>query len=354
MLLLGIWSEKYTLRYLPVTLLQVIYCAGTSYILSAVQATSGPRLGRVALNTALSHAEQCIRYLLVAGKSYDCANEIASILSNLLYDQLQPRLLARTLEPKDVLPPAPLPGSAQDRDQVQRQNQNNMTNGSSSEAAADALSLATTLSNLDTLRDQCRFQVAANSQQSPVSWGASVRTGLSLFPVSQLPSSSTASTSSPISQFGTYPFERDAGQSQNQNQSQSLTRLPEDIDMDYGLGGIDLSMMTGQPISNRPYMSFGIPELVGGFPDIDAPPFDPQLHSGTPSGQQQMQRNQGQGQGQPQPGQVQGGGGPLSQSMHLDFSADELAVMDQILRQQFAQGLDYGMHPSQSRYNPLQ
>ena len=54
MLLLGIWHEKYSLRYMPITLMQVIYCAGTSFILSAVQATSGPRLGRVALTTALS------------------------------------------------------------------------------------------------------------------------------------------------------------------------------------------------------------------------------------------------------------------------------------------------------------
>ena len=120
MLLLGIWHEKYDLRYLPITLMQVIYGAGTSFILSAVQATSGPRLGRVALTSALSQAEQCIRYTLIAGKSYECANEVATILSNLLHEQLRPRLLMRTLEPKDILPIAPVPEN--DRDQNQNQN----------------------------------------------------------------------------------------------------------------------------------------------------------------------------------------------------------------------------------------
>ena len=357
MLLLSIWSEKYTLRYLPITLLQVIYCAGTSYILSAVQATSGPRLGRVALTSALSQAEQCIRYTLIAGKSYECANEVATILSNLLHEQLRPRLLMRTLEPKDILPPVPASVSSPERgEQAQQQQYPGMTNGASSsassEAHSDAISLATTINNLDALRDQCRFQIAAHSQQPLDSWGFGPGPGgrnpLTLLPISQAPSSSTA-TSSPASQFGAYALDPTPtpGSSRTHNASQSQgqgQRMPEDIEMEYGLGGMggmDLGMMAGQPLSNRPYMSFGIPELVGmppssTFPDIDAPP-PPQ-----PSYNARLQQQQQQG--------VQGPG------MQLDFSADDLAVMDQLLRQQFGQGIGYGMPPppqGSTRYDPL-
>ena len=52
--ILGIWDDKFSLRYVPITLVQVVFCAGTAFVLSAVQATSGPRLGRVTLSTAVT------------------------------------------------------------------------------------------------------------------------------------------------------------------------------------------------------------------------------------------------------------------------------------------------------------
>ncbi|KAI0705745.1 hypothetical protein C8T65DRAFT_652622 [Cerioporus squamosus] len=346
MLLLGIWHEKYTLRYLPITLMQVIYCAGTSFILSAVQATSGPRLGRVALTTALSQAEQCIRYLLIAGKSFECANEVANILSNLLHEQLRPRLLMRTLEPKDILPRSASQESPPKVEYSQYPGVAGPSNGvSSSEAAADAQSLATTITNLDALHDQCRFTLIGNSSYSP-DWNP--REGVTVFPLSQ---QASTSTSSPVSALYNPHFPMT---------SDGLSRIPEDVDMEFGLGGMDMSMMSGQPLSNRPYMSFGLPEFAGlppgtGYPDVDAPPFNPntQMHQ-----QQRQASSASQVLPQAQP-QVQAQARAQGQSapLHLDFSADELAMMDQIMRQQFNQqgmNVNFGMQAQQPRFDPLQ
>ncbi len=344
MLLLGIWHEKYTLRYLPITLMQVIYCAGTSFILSAVQATSGPRLGRVALTTALSQAEQCIRYLLIAGKSFECANEIANILSNLLHEQLRPRLLMRTLEPKDILPRSTSQGDQPKVEYSHYPGVAGPSNGvSSSEAAADAQSLATTITNLDALHDQCRYTLIGSGSYSP-DWNP--REGVTVFPMSQQGSTSTSSPVGAVYNPHTFPLSSDG-----------LSRIPEDVDMEFGLGGMDMSMLSGQPLSNRPYMSFGLPEFAiapgTGYPDVDVPPFNP-----NPPHMHQQQQRQVSGSSQVQPQvQAQARAQGQSASMHLDFSADELAMMDQIMRQQFNQqglNVNYGMQGQQPRFDPLQ
>ena len=132
--------------------------------------------------------------------------------------------------------------------------------------------------------------------------------------------------------------------------SDGLSRMPEDVDMEFGLGGMDMSMMSGQPLSNRPYVSFGINEFAGlapgtGFPDVDAPVFNTQTQMHQPQRQASTSSPQAHAQAR-----AQGQGS----SMHLDFTPDELAMMDQIMRQQFnQQGINYGMQ-AQPRFDPLQ
>jgi hypothetical protein len=100
--LLGTWRSLYTLRYVPITLIQVVFSAGTVFLLSAVQAASGVRLAQVTFSHSLSQAELCIQYLLESGKSFQCANHIAGILGNLLQDQLKSKLfdLSKLPSPK--------------------------------------------------------------------------------------------------------------------------------------------------------------------------------------------------------------------------------------------------------------
>ena len=326
MLLLGIWNEKYSLRYVPITLMQVAYCAGTAFVLSAVQATSGPRLGRVALSSALTNAEQCIRYLLISGQSFECANHVASILSNLLHDQLRPRLLMRTLEPKDLV----TSNSGQDRDHNEYQYPP-PTDGSLTAVAtenADCFSLASTISSLDALRDQCRNTAAAHSY-SP-DWNP--QEGFPLAGLAQLQPQPASSSSAAGTNAG-------YNNGQFQLDFSQLSRMPEDVEMEWGgLGvGMDLGIMGGQPLSNRPYMAFDIPELTAAavrvgpdatYADIDAPPFDPQmLRQPAPAA--------------PPARTPQSATAALAQGMQLDFNQDELAVMDQLMRQQLAQNMAF-------------
>ncbi|KAI0638671.1 hypothetical protein C8Q77DRAFT_1092212 [Trametes polyzona] len=366
MLLLGIWNEKYSVRYLPITLMQVIFCAGTSFILSAVQATSGPRLGRVALTSALTQAEQCIRYLLICGKSFDCANHVASILSTVLQEQLKPRLLLRTLEPKDLLPPNPLSDQQQHQQgQGDYSQYGGGAPGANMQPDTEILNLNTTITNLDTLRDQCRYTASLSASASTSSASPSTT-------ASDWPATADTYALPPTSPTGPGPSSSRGGQSQGGYGLGSA--MSEDVEMDFGLTGMDLGIMGGQPLSNRPYMAFGIPELpapvggvgVGGvgadagFPDLDPPPFmhsqqrqqqSQQSQAQQQQQQQSQQQQQQQQQQQSSPQQQQRGGGrlgplptvgALGQSMPLDFSQEELAMMDQILRQQFHNGgMDY-------------
>ncbi|KZT28805.1 hypothetical protein NEOLEDRAFT_1239318 [Neolentinus lepideus HHB14362 ss-1] len=96
--ILETWTSLYSLRYAPITLIQVAYSAGTVYILSSVQAMSRPRLAEVALSNSVSKAEMCIQYLREAGKSWECGNQVADILQGLLQKQLRARLEMRAVD----------------------------------------------------------------------------------------------------------------------------------------------------------------------------------------------------------------------------------------------------------------
>ncbi|EPQ54782.1 hypothetical protein GLOTRDRAFT_77517, partial [Gloeophyllum trabeum ATCC 11539] len=98
MKILETWSTLYSLRYAPITVIQVAYSAGTVYTLSSVQAMARPRLAEVALATAVGKAELCISYLRETGRSWECGNQVADILQGLLQKQLRARLEMRAVD----------------------------------------------------------------------------------------------------------------------------------------------------------------------------------------------------------------------------------------------------------------
>ncbi|KAJ7084052.1 hypothetical protein B0H15DRAFT_990723, partial [Mycena belliarum] len=99
--LLETWATLYGVRYAPVTLLQVVFSAGTIFILLALNATAPARLriAHAALQTALAQAEQCVRYLHKIGLSWSCSARAGDVLAAVLRDKLRPAI-ARRLAPK--------------------------------------------------------------------------------------------------------------------------------------------------------------------------------------------------------------------------------------------------------------
>ncbi|KDQ56260.1 hypothetical protein JAAARDRAFT_36436 [Jaapia argillacea MUCL 33604] len=95
--LLDIWSSLYTLRFAPITLIQVVYSAGTVFVLSAVEAASRRR-AKVAFNEATEKAKQCITYLHETGQSWECGNQVGRILADLLEKQVQARVVGGEME----------------------------------------------------------------------------------------------------------------------------------------------------------------------------------------------------------------------------------------------------------------
>ncbi|KAJ7747455.1 hypothetical protein DFH07DRAFT_1062746 [Mycena maculata] len=104
--LLQTWRSLYTLRFAPVTLVQVIFSTGTIFLLLVAQATSGIRVAQGSLKSALVQVEICIRYLLEIGKSWQCGTNIGEILRNLLQEQFEPILQSRRFGKSSALYPA--------------------------------------------------------------------------------------------------------------------------------------------------------------------------------------------------------------------------------------------------------
>lgn len=88
---LATWRSLYTLRYCPVTLAQTVFSAGTVYLLTAAQASSGLRVAWKELRHASTHLDLILDYLQEVGESWQCSTNIASILRGLMQDQ--PHLL---------------------------------------------------------------------------------------------------------------------------------------------------------------------------------------------------------------------------------------------------------------------
>ncbi|KAF9026870.1 hypothetical protein BDZ89DRAFT_1067355 [Hymenopellis radicata] len=154
MSILETWQKLYTLRYVPITLFQAVFSAGTVFLLLHRQATrsrgtsltrnrsssnpTAPSAYPVTLTRAPSDGagsrptsahivkvELCIGYLQEIGRSWKCALKIASILSKLLEEQVGPSSAASTpsathtvnLNKEEVRyspPPGPPPGYVDD------------------------------------------------------------------------------------------------------------------------------------------------------------------------------------------------------------------------------------------------
>jgi hypothetical protein len=92
--LLGTWRSLYTLRYVPILWIQIVYSAGTIFLLSAAQAGSGSQSAIQSRNHSLAQAELCVQYLYQAGKSWQTARHVKQILEKLL-KQLTARIETR-------------------------------------------------------------------------------------------------------------------------------------------------------------------------------------------------------------------------------------------------------------------
>ncbi|KAJ7178074.1 hypothetical protein C8R46DRAFT_1212789 [Mycena filopes] len=97
--ILETWSSVYTLGFSPMPLAQIMFSAGTVFLLRALQSTASPRIAHGALNTALAQVEQCIHYLREMGHRFRSATRIALNLHALLNDKLRP-IVARRIAQK--------------------------------------------------------------------------------------------------------------------------------------------------------------------------------------------------------------------------------------------------------------
>lgn len=94
--LAGIWRKHFLLRYVPITMIQVISAAATIFVVAAVQAVSGPRIARNGLDSAEKNAGIAIQYLREVGESFASATNVANILQNLIQVQVHTRKARRS------------------------------------------------------------------------------------------------------------------------------------------------------------------------------------------------------------------------------------------------------------------
>jgi hypothetical protein len=94
--LAGIWHKHFSLRYVPITMIQVISATATIFVVAAVQAVSGARIAYGALDSAEKNAGLAMEYLREIGESFASALNVANILQNLLQEQVQTRKVRRS------------------------------------------------------------------------------------------------------------------------------------------------------------------------------------------------------------------------------------------------------------------
>ena len=94
--LAGIWRRHFSLRYVPITMIQVVSAAATIFVMAAVQVVSGPRIAHGALESAEKSAGLVIQYLHEVGESFSSATNVADILQNLMQEQVQIRKARRS------------------------------------------------------------------------------------------------------------------------------------------------------------------------------------------------------------------------------------------------------------------
>jgi hypothetical protein len=88
------WRKLCTLRYVPILWIQIVYSAGTIYLLSAAQAGSASPAAIQARKHSLAQVETCVQYLYQSGKSWQTARHVKQILEKLL-NELTTRIETR-------------------------------------------------------------------------------------------------------------------------------------------------------------------------------------------------------------------------------------------------------------------
>jgi len=224
---LSVWRSLYSLRYVPVTLVQVVFSAGTVFLLSALQATSGVRFARVSLHKSLSQAELCIQYLQEVGRSYQCAKNVAGILANLLQQQLKPKLAMRSQVPSR--PPTPM----NFRPNLQM---TSMSSGSQSSSSPTNVVQPLHSNESSPVESHHREQPSNVIYQIYVQGGTHMQTDHNM---------------------GWAPTAYSAPADNSSN-------APGPHFQNTGIGSapLGLGMMGGDPLSNRPFMPLGVPEPI--------------------------------------------------------------------------------------------
>ncbi|PSR76091.1 hypothetical protein PHLCEN_2v8679 [Hermanssonia centrifuga] len=345
--LLRIWHNNYNLRYVSTTHVQFVFSAGTVFVLSAIQAISGPRLGRVTLATSLSQTEKCIEFLSIIGGSWETAVCAKEILLNFFDETLKPRLLLRGGEASLMQFDMPSTAASQVAGAERMGDPRARTSSSATAASVTSVSkeerqdespsfslstlaipvplsptLPTPCSPINDLRyfpsnppaPNLGWPMMHSVESSPVGSIGNVGAGVGVSPKSSLQYHMTL----PSPTIDHYI-------SHSSSHSHSNSQGGGDMDLDVGyVLGMDMNIISDIPAVNHgratnrqvhahsqgtaaDMMSFGVPELGVGYQ------FDPHTHS----------------------------------HIALDFSEEELAIMDQIVRQQQHQHQHQHHHPHQ-------
>jgi hypothetical protein len=230
---LGVWRSLYSLRYVPVTLVQVVFSAGTVFLLSALQATSGVRFARVSLHKSLSQAELCIQYLQEVGRSYQCAKNVAGILANLLQQQLKPKLAMRSQMPSRPATPMTITRPHAPMSAISSGSQ-------SSSSPPTAVQPSLHSSESSPVQSHPREMQPSNViYQIYVQGGTHMQTDHTQHYTGWQPSP--------------YPV-----QAENSGNAPG----PHFQNTGFGPSPLGLGMMGGDPLSNRPFMPLGVPEPI--------------------------------------------------------------------------------------------
>jgi hypothetical protein len=78
--LLATWRSSYTLRFVPIALMQVIFSAGTVFTLAALLPSTKSMSGILTTTNSRPQAILCVQYLNEISRSWNCANSIREIL----------------------------------------------------------------------------------------------------------------------------------------------------------------------------------------------------------------------------------------------------------------------------------
>ncbi|KAF8208168.1 hypothetical protein K438DRAFT_1574876 [Mycena galopus ATCC 62051] len=101
------WHSLYTLRFAPITMIQIMFNAATIFLLRALQATASPRIAHGALNTALAQVETCGKYLEEVALTWASAARTKDTLQAILNDRLKPVIARRLAHKTEQTSPAP-------------------------------------------------------------------------------------------------------------------------------------------------------------------------------------------------------------------------------------------------------